>query len=31
MQRSINGMKIEEASGSSGVALEMFKAGGDKC
>ena len=24
-------MKIEKAIGPSGVALEMFKAGGDKC
>ena len=28
---AMNRMKIEKASGSSGVALEMFKADGDKC
>ena len=28
---AINRMKIKKASGPSGVAIEMFKAGGDKC
>ena len=28
---AMNRMKIGKASGPSGVALEMFKAGGDKC
>ena len=28
---AMNRMKIGKASGLSGVALEMFKAGGDKC
>ena len=28
---AMNQMKIGKASGPSGVALEMFKAGGDKC
>ena len=28
---AMNQMKIRKASGPSGVALEMFKAGGDKC
>ena len=28
---AINRMKIGKASGPSGVATEIFKAGGDKC
>ena len=28
---AMNRMKIGKASGSSGVAIELFKAGGDKC
>ena len=28
---AMNQMKIRKALGSSGVALEMFRAGGDKC
>ena len=28
---AINQMKIRKAFGSSGVALEMFRASGDKC
>ena len=31
MQFAINCMKIGKASGPSGVAIELFKAGGDKC
>ena len=31
VQCKMNRMKIGKASGPSGVALEMFKAGGDKC
>ena len=31
VQCAMNRMKIGKASGPSGVALEMFKAGGDKC
>ena len=31
VQCARNGMKIGKASGPSGVALEMFKAGEDKC
>ena len=27
----MNRMKIRKASGPSGVAIELFKAGGDKC
>ena len=27
----MNRMKTEKPSGPSGVAIEMFKAGGDKC
>ena len=27
----MNQMKIEKPSGSSGIAVEMFKSGGDKC
>ena len=28
---AMNRMKIEKASGPSGVAIEMFKAGGNNC
>ena len=28
---AMNHMKIRKASGPSGVAIELFKAGGDKC
>ena len=31
MRCAINCMKIGNASGSSGVAIELFKAGGNKC
>ena len=31
MQCAINCMKIGKASGPSGVAIELFKVGGDKC
>ena len=31
VQWAMNRMKIEKASGPFGVALELFKAGGDKC
>ena len=31
MQCAMNRMKIGKVSGPSGVAIELFKAGGDKC
>ena len=31
VQFAMNRMKIEKASEPSGVAIELFKAGGDKC
>ena len=31
VQCAMNRMKIEKEGGPSGVAIELFKAGGDKC
>ena len=31
VQCAMNGMKIRKANGPSGVAIELFKSGGDKC